>query len=133
MDTTRPLDPGTELDPPEASPSDEAVRKIDCSTRDVTWSTNADVATAGLTAGAETAEERDVVGHRELTTVVARELEVGVELVVVAMVNTFHEENTELLLTGRRGRNCDPQFQSSCLCYRAPSARAQCTAHAPWP
>ena len=99
-DTTRPLEPGTELDSPEASPSDEAVRKIDCSTRDVTWSTNADVATSGLTAGAETADERDVVGRRELATVVARELEVGVELVDVVMVYTFLEENTELLLTG---------------------------------
>ena len=56
-DTTMPLEHiGMELEPPETSSRVETVRKIDCSTRDVTWSTNADVATVGLTAGADTAE-----------------------------------------------------------------------------
>jgi hypothetical protein len=88
-DTPRPLELRTQLEPPEASPRVEAVRKIDCSTRHVTLSTNADVATAG----AETADARDVVGRRELETVIAGELEVGVELVDVAMVFNFREEN----------------------------------------
>ena len=92
-DTPRPLELRTQLEPPEASPRVEAVRKIDCSTRHVTLSTNADVATVGLTAGAETADARDVVGRRELATVIAGELEVGVELVDVAMVFNFREEN----------------------------------------
>ena len=61
----------TELEPPGASPRVEAVRNIDCSTRVVTWSTSA-VATTGLTAGAVAAETRDVVGRRELATVLDR-------------------------------------------------------------
>ena len=62
-DTPRSLELGTEIETPEASPRVKAVRKIECSTHDVTWSTNADVATVGLTAAAETADARDVVGH----------------------------------------------------------------------
>ena len=57
-------------------------------TREVTWSTNAHVATVRLTARAEIA---DVVGRRELPKVVARELEVGVGLVDVDMVYKFRE------------------------------------------
>ena len=68
---------------------------IDCITRDVTCSTNADVATFGQT---ETADARDVVGRRELATVVARELEDGAELVDVAMAFNFRGENPALLL-----------------------------------
>ena len=68
----------------------------------MTWSTNSEVATVGLTARAETADARDVVGRQELATVV---VEVGVELVDVAMLYNFREEKPALLLTDGRGES----------------------------
>ena len=61
----------------------------------MTWSTNSEVATVGLTARAETADARDVVGRQELATVV---VEVGVELVDVAMLYNFREEKPARLI-----------------------------------
>ena len=61
MNTTRPLEPGTEVDSPRGKSQRRVCGKDRlCSTRDETSSTNADVVTVGLTAGAETG---DVVGR----------------------------------------------------------------------
>ena len=78
-----PLEPGRDdgagaAKLPGASPRVKAVRKMDCDTRVVTWSTST-VVTARLIVGAVAAETSDVVGRRELATEAAGELDVSVE------------------------------------------------------
>ena len=97
------------------------MRNIDCSTRVVTWSTSA-VATAGLTAGAVAAETRDVVGRRELATAAAGELDVGVELVEVAIYSrTGNVEKRE------RTKAPDVQYTAKKISHYRTVVRSHCS------